>query len=137
MAEAAIQQLVNIGKPAVPQLIEAFKKNRALLTISAGETLSKIAKKDPSVAQILIDKLGDKNPQIRFGAMITLDDNSFETALIKATQDKNPRIRSGAILALDLDGDKASVLPILEKALQDKNSSIRRSAAISLASADE
>ncbi|MGB3756945.1 MAG: HEAT repeat domain-containing protein [Rivularia sp. (in: cyanobacteria)] len=126
VAEAAIQQLVNIGKPAVPQLIEAFKKNRAFLTIGLRETLAKIARKDSSVAQILINKLGDKNTRIRLGAMLALNDDSFEAALKKATQDKNPRIRTSAAISLaSVDKKSAETVKIIKNGLKDEDIIIR------------
>ncbi len=44
-AKAASQELVKIGKPAVPQLINALRKNRVFLTLGVAETLSTIAQK--------------------------------------------------------------------------------------------
>jgi len=76
-ALAASQELVEIGKPAVPELINAFSKNRIFLTFGVAETLLKIAQKDSSVVPILINKLGDKDLQVRFGAMKALENDSF------------------------------------------------------------
>ena len=130
-AKAASQELAEIGKPAVPELINALRKNRVLLTLGVAETLSTIAQKDSSVVPILINKLGDKDLQVRFGVMTALEDNSFVPELKKAARDKNPRVAAGAIYALGKAADDSSiVLP----ALNDKNSFIRRSAALALAS---
>lgn len=99
-AEAASQKLVEIGKPAVPELINALKKNRLFLTLGVSETLSKIAENDSSVVPILINKLGDKDSRVRLAIMKTLENDSFETELKKAAQNKNPKIAAGAIYAL-------------------------------------
>ena len=128
-AKAAIQQLAEIGKPAVPELINALKKNRILLTFGVAETLSKIAQKDSSVVPILINKLGDENSQVRFGVMKALEHDSFVPELKKASQNKNPRIAAGAIFALGRAYQNSIVLPFLNH----KNSLIRRSAALGLA----
>lgn len=131
--EDASRELVKIGKPAVPQLIEAFKQNRLLLNFGISETLSQIAKKDASVKQIMIDKLGDKNPQIRLGAMFALSDSSFQTALMKAAQNhRNPRVRSYAILFINEAG--SSAIPIYKAALNDVDPTVRKNAAMALAS---
>ncbi|MEO1377829.1 MAG: hypothetical protein AAFW70_26835, partial [Cyanobacteria bacterium J06635_10] len=82
--EAAIQALVEIGKPGVPELINALRKNRVLLTLGVAETLSKIAQKDSSVVPVLINKLGDRDLQVRFGVMKALENNSFVPELEKA-----------------------------------------------------
>ncbi|BAY86714.1 hypothetical protein NIES267_62250 [Calothrix parasitica NIES-267] len=102
-AKAASQELVKIGKTAVPELINAFRKNRIFLTFGVAETLSKIAHKDSSVVAILINKLGDNDLQVRFGAMKVLENDSFVPELKKATQNKNPNskyIVIGAVNAL-------------------------------------
>ncbi len=136
-AKTASEKLVKIGQPAVPKLIKVLEKNSTLQTIGVAETLLQIAKIDSSVAQIMIENLGDRDSRVRFAAMLSLNDNSFEPALKTAAENNNLRVRSGAILALGLNGKKKSVLPLLNKALRDKDSSIRRSAAISLASNTE
>ena len=128
-AKAAIQELAKIGKPAVPELINALRKNRILLTFGVAETLSKIAHKDSSVVPILINKLGDENSQVRFGAMKALENDSSVPELKKAAQDKNPRIAAGAIFALGRAYQNSIVLPFLD----NKNLLIRRSAALGLA----
>ncbi|MEM1391890.1 MAG: hypothetical protein AAGG00_01070 [Cyanobacteria bacterium P01_H01_bin.150] len=128
-AKAASQELVEIGKPAVPELINALRKNRIFLTFGVAETLSKIAQKDSSVVPTLINKLGDKDLQVRFGAMKALENDSFVPELKKATQNKNPRIAAGAISALGRAYHNSIVLPFLNQ----KNSLIRRSAALGLA----
>lgn len=135
-ARDASEELVRTGKPAIPQLIEALKKNQALLTVDIGKILSNIAINDASVAQILIDKLGDKNLNIRFAvATMALEDNKFENVLKKTAQDnKNPLVRSSAILSLkdNLENSK-SLIPIFKTAFNDVNPTVRTSAAISLA----
>ena len=129
-ANAASQELVEIGKPAVPELINALRKNRIFLTFGVAETLSRIAQKDSSVVPILINKLGDKDSHVRFGAMKALENDSFVPELKKATQNENPRIAAGAIYVLArVRGNNLIVLPFLNH----KNSLIRRSAALGLA----
>lgn len=134
--EDASRELVKIGKPAVPQLIEAFKKNRSLLSVDIAQTLSEIAKKDASVKQILIDKLGDRNRQIRLGAIFALSDSSFQTALMKAAQNhRNPLVRSYAIL--NINYTESSAIPIYKAALNDVDPTVRKNAAMALASKNE
>ncbi len=134
-AQNASKELVRIGKPAVPQLIEALEENRTLLTFGITETLSEIAKKDASVVAILIEKLGDKNPQVRIVAMFALMESQSKNVLIKAAQNsENTLVRSSAMIALKKDSESLSSLsPILKSALNDENPTIRRSAAISSA----
>ncbi|MCJ8282007.1 MAG: hypothetical protein MJK14_19730, partial [Rivularia sp. ALOHA_DT_140] len=127
-AKAASQELVKIGKPAVPELISALKKNRIFLTLGVAETLSKIARKDSSIVSILINKLGDKNLQVRFGVMKALENDSFVPELKKAAQNKNPRIAAGAIYVLGKVAADSSILPNLN----NKNSLIRISTVLAL-----
>ncbi|MGB3756944.1 MAG: HEAT repeat domain-containing protein [Rivularia sp. (in: cyanobacteria)] len=127
-ALAASQELVEMGKPAVPQLINAFRKNRIFLTLGVAETLLKIAQKDSSVVPILIKNLGDENLQVRFGVMTALENDSFVPELKKATQNKNPRIAAGAIYVLGKVAADSSILPNLNS----KNSLIRISTALAL-----
>ncbi|MEO1428263.1 MAG: hypothetical protein AAFS12_17190 [Cyanobacteria bacterium J06632_19] len=130
-AKAASQELVKIGKAAVPKLINALRKNRIFLTLGVAETLLKIAENDSSVVPILINRLGDKNLQVRFGAMKALENHLFAPELKKAAQNKNPRIAAGAIYTLGkVADDNSIILPFLNH----KNSLIRRSTALSLAS---
>ncbi|MEO0838602.1 MAG: HEAT repeat domain-containing protein [Cyanobacteria bacterium J06643_5] len=138
-ARNASKELVSIGKPAVPQLIEGFKRNRSLLTFEIVETLSQIAQKDASVAQILIDNLGNNNSQIRSGAIFALSDSpsKFKTQLKKAARDRNPRVRSGAMLALSNNKVSKFALPIFRAALNDSNSTVRNIAEAFLASHDK
>lgn len=134
-AQDASKELVRIGQPAVPQLIEALEQNRSLLTFGITETLSEIAKKDASIVPILVDKLGDKNPQVRLAAMFALMESQSKNVLIKAAQNsENTLVRSSAMIALKKDSESLSSLsPILKSALNDENPTIRRSAAISSA----
>lgn len=127
-ALAASLELLEIGKPAVPQLINAFRKNRIFLTLGVAETLLKIAQKDSSVVPILIKNLGDENSQVRFGVMKALENDSFVPELKKATQNKNPRIAAGAIYVLGKVAADSSILPNLNS----KNSLIRISTALAL-----
>ncbi|MEL6457400.1 MAG: hypothetical protein AAFQ91_03990 [Cyanobacteria bacterium J06621_15] len=107
-ARDAREELVRIGKSAVPQLIKALEQNRSLLTFGIIETLSEIAKKDASILQFLIEKLGDKNLQVRFVAISALRDSNFQTALIKTAKDStNPKIRSSAMRYFSQDKIKS------------------------------
>ncbi|AFY52915.1 PBS lyase HEAT-like repeat protein [Rivularia sp. PCC 7116] len=127
-AKAASQELVEIGKPAVPKLINALRKNRILLTFGVAETLLKIAQKDSSVVPILINRLGDKDLQVRFGAMKALENDLFAPKLKKAAQNKNPRIAAGAIYVLGKIAADSSILPNLN----NKNSLIHISTILAL-----
>ena len=127
-ALAASQELVKIGKPAVPELINALRKNRVFLTLGVAETLSTIAQNDSSVVPILINKLGDKDLQVRFGIMTALENDLFVPELKKAAQNKNPRIAASAIYTLGKVAADSSISPYLNS----KNSLIRISTELAL-----
>jgi HEAT repeat protein len=133
IASKAVDKLVKIGSPAVPELIKALsvpnKGNRFSFVV---KVLSDIG--DPAV-QALIEALKNRDVDVRRGAVWALrEDNRLAEpaipALIKALEDQKVDIRSSAVLALGNIGKPA--VPALIIALHNEDPMIRANAASSL-----
>jgi HEAT repeat protein len=102
-AESAREELIKISKPAVPELIEALKKDNISVRYGAAVVLGKIG----------------------------IDGEQFEI-IAHMLKHGNEHAREGAARALG-EIRRPSAFPGLTGSLEDENSDVRRHAAISLA----
>jgi uncharacterized protein (DUF302 family) len=92
------ESLVKIGKPAVPQLVEALKRGTHWLRWEAAKTLGEIT--DPTAAPALVEALKDEEFDVRWLAaegLIKMKAGGLEPLLhALMTEGDLPRIREGA-----------------------------------------
>ena len=114
-------ELIKIGKPALPVIEEAMKrtKNQELKAMLL-EASAEIAKKspDPKLTKQLIERLKNKkgNPGIRADTAVALGNlggPGVYEALVTILSDENELVKSMAALALGLLGDKRAVEPLI------------------------
>jgi HEAT repeat protein len=80
--------LVDIGEPAVPELIEALSSPQSIVRWEACKTLEKIG--DPRAAQALVTILKDPDPDLRWAAaeaLAVIGRASLEPVLVALTRD--------------------------------------------------
>lgn len=140
--KSAIDSLVAIGKPALPKLIQVFKKQNTLRRIYIAEILTQMAEMEdvtsalPALVQIFEE---DKNPGVRIEIAEALGSMREDAApsvnvLIQALKDENTSVRINVIRALGNIGEKATpAIPTLIPALQDKNIWVRHAVITALA----
>lgn len=116
---AARQQLEEVGKPAVPFLVEALQSPSAHARWEAAKALTKIA--DASAAPALVHSLEDEKSAIRWlaaTALINLGRDAL-TPLLRGLEGNSDSIwfRDGAhhvLLDLIKDGVADEAIPVLE-----------------------
>jgi uncharacterized protein (DUF302 family) len=116
------ESLVKIGKPAIPQLIEALKHGGHWLRWEAAKTLGQIG--DPSAAPALVEALKDEESDIRWLAaegLIKMKAGGIESLLHALTAQADfPRLLEGGhhvireLVKTDLKEYLTSVLSALE-----------------------
>ena len=132
--------LVEIGKDAVPGLIQALHNSDPNARPSVARALGKIYTPEALKAikeyqQTLIQALQGPNLYVRGIAIKALENiGKAAPALIQALQDPDPYARQNAAKALAIIGEGTEdTVSILIQALYDKNSYVRQSAAEGLA----
>ena len=117
--------LEEIGKPAVPALVDALTQSRKdTHRYSAAELLGKIG--DKSAVRALCDALKDKDEYVRGNAAKSLGqigDKSAVSWLNDTLKDSKIRVRKYAAEALGKIGDQAAV-PALVEALGDSEDQV-------------
>lgn len=127
--------LEEIGRPAVPALIDALTQSRKdTHRYSAAELLGKIG--DKPAVRALCDALKDRNEGVRGNAAKSLGqigDKSAVAGLNDALKDSGNWVRKYAAEALGKIGDQAAV-PALVDALEDSEDYVRYTATGALVS---
>lgn len=111
--------LVRIGKPAVPQLINALLSAKRNARISAAEILGEIG--DHTAADALIVALRKRDPGLRSAAACalgTMESPKAVMPLIKAMSTGTEEVKSAACAALGSIKDKRAI-PVLIRMLSD------------------
>ena len=125
------EELIKIGKPAMPCLIEALQNRDWYVRANVVETLGKM--KDNRVLDLLISTLNDENLKVKLAAAKALgeigDIRALEPLMAAFTID-NYDFQLFISRGLEKIG-KPAVMPLIS-ALKDKNSSTRRLASKSL-----
>jgi HEAT repeat protein len=128
--DRAAQDLIRLGKEAVPVLIEALQTKDANLLALYQEILARI----PSATPILIKTLATAHPIIRGRAAEVFaisKDRAAVPALLEALQGEYFTVRSRAALALGKIGEPKAIQPLLQ-ALKDKEDEVRIAACLAL-----
>ena len=121
----AVEALANIGKPAVPVLIEASKHKNPAVRSGAAKALGWI--EDESAADALRNLLDDQNEDVRVSAIWAvgvLKDKASVRKIIVALKTASPRVRAHAAGALGEIADSSAV-PALGEALKDEDYNVR------------
>jgi len=130
---AAIDKLVDMGAPAVRDLIAALDSRNRRIARGAAEALGEI--RDPRAAVPLIAMLADTDPLVRgvvVRALGRLRDPRAVDPLIAMLQDTYPGMARTAALALGEIGDDRAAEPLDERMLSDPDFSMRETAAHAL-----
>jgi len=129
VSEAAANALVQIGKPAVPALIETLTNPSERVRIAACTALGQI--RDASAAHALIACLDKRDiSKVAANALVQIGKPAVP-ALIEALKSENDFVRRAACIALGQIGDPAAVSE-LAKCLQDSVIDIRIAACSAL-----
>ncbi|MBI1775171.1 MAG: HEAT repeat domain-containing protein [Proteobacteria bacterium] len=126
IARAACYGLVEIGKPAVPVLLDLLRLGQARARKLAAYALGEIAGTDDGVAAALCRATQDSETSVRVNAVEALGwkPGTPETvaALSQAIRDAAADVRFSAAFSLAQIGpDAAAAVPALKNALQDEN----------------
>ncbi|MHC4497509.1 MAG: HEAT repeat domain-containing protein [Planctomycetota bacterium] len=130
VAAAALRQ---IGRPAVPALIEALKQNSYELRMHVCEILGDIG--DPSAFEALLEMMKDRDYNVSARAIAAVRKiNHPDTVerLIEALKDDNQYLRQSSAEALGYIKDAKAVGPLIDT-LKDKDENVRINAAKALA----
>jgi len=120
--DRAVRQLVEMGEPAVPALIEALKDPEARVRNAAASALWGLGPKARSAVPTLAAALADSDDGVRLGAVMALesvgpDAAAAVPALSRAVRDRDGNVRLWAAKALAKIGPPArSALPALNEA---------------------
>jgi HEAT repeat protein len=129
ISQAAANALIQIGKPAIPALIETLTNPNERVRKAACTALGQIG--DPSAVPALIACLDKRDiSEAAANALIQIDKPAVP-ALIEALTSPSNRARSAACTALGKIGDKTAV-PKLITCLKDRDSDVRSSACTAL-----
>ena len=126
----AAQELLRLGKDAVPALIEALQTKDTNLLPLYQQILAHI----PSAGPVLITTLTTAHPIIRgrLAEVFAINrDRSAVPALLEALQGEYFTVRSRAALALGKIGDPQALQPLLH-ALKDPEDEVRIAACLAL-----
>jgi HEAT repeat protein len=117
-------ELIRIGEPAVPALIDMLRGSDARLRGLAASTLWGMGGKGRAAAPVLGEALGDPDPNLRTSAAMALENMGPQAgeaipALVKALSDRDNRVRQAAVKALGAIGPAATpAIPVLTRALK-------------------
>ncbi len=130
----AVEALIEIGKPAVPYLIEVIKFSRKYEMstqggrIRASKALGLIG--DPSATKALAKNLGDKSTDVQYEtvrALVRIGKLAVPH-LIKALKLRNADNRYSVVSALGKIGDPSAINALSKVALKDKVWKVRKNA---------
>ncbi len=126
---SAMESLVNLGKPAVPALIQALKDKNPSVRSSAAIALGKMGVLATPAVPSLSNALQDENLEVRRNAAIAmgkLGRKALVPYLIARLQSQDASVRYSATHALSRFGaDAEPAIPQLIKAIGDSNKSVR------------
>jgi HEAT repeat protein len=117
-------QLISIGEPAVPYLVEMLKGPDPRLRSLAASTIWAMGAKGRAAAPALGELLGDPDAQMRTSAAMALENMGPDAreaipALVKALSDRDNRVRQASVKALGAIGPAATpAIPVLTRALK-------------------
>ena len=114
-APAGKDDLVKLGKPAVPKLIEALKSDSTFARATTAEALGEIG--DPKAVDPLIASLKDDDERLRASAAYALGalgDAKAVEPLAAALEDESVLVAANAAEALGKLGDKKALGPLIE-----------------------
>jgi HEAT repeat protein len=130
---SAVKALSEIDDPRILKLmLEALKKNSAMVRLAALEKLEQLA--DPSTYDAVERLLHDQGSNIRAVAVstaVSCGGSRAVPALVKMLKDTSWEVRHAVVKALGKVGD-ATAIDGLSKALQDRDHDVRESAAAAL-----
>ena len=117
-------ELIRIGEPAVPALIEMLQSGDNRLRALAASTLWGMGGKGRAAAPSLAETLADPDPSMRTAAAMALENMGPQAgdaipALVKALSDSDNRVRQASVKALGAIGPAATpAIPVLTRALK-------------------
>lgn len=117
-------ELIRIGEPAVPALIDMLRGSDARLRGLAASTLWGMGGKGRAAAPVLAEALADPDPALRTSAAMALENMGPQAgeaipALVKALSDRDNRVRQASVKALGAIGPAATpAIPVLNRALK-------------------
>ncbi len=117
-------ELIRIGEPAVPALIDMLRSGDPKLRAAAASTLWGMGAKGRAAAPFLAEALADPDPALRTAAAMALENMGPQAgeaipALVKALSDKDNRVRQASVKALGAIGPAATpAIPVLTRALK-------------------
>jgi HEAT repeat protein len=117
-------ELIRIGEPAVPALVEMLRGTDPRLRGLAASTLWGMGGKGRAAAPALGETLADPDPALRTSAAMALENMGPQAgdaipALVKALSDSDNRVRQASVKALGAIGPAATpAIPVLTRALK-------------------
>jgi HEAT repeat protein len=117
-------ELIRIGEPAVPPLIEMLQGGDPRLRALAASTLWGMGGKGRAAAPALGEALADPDPELRTSVAMALENMGPQAgeaipALVKALSDSDNRVRQASVKALGAIGPAATpAIPVLTRALK-------------------
>lgn len=120
--DRAVRQLVEMGEPAVPALIDALKDPEARVRNAAASALWGLGPKARNAVPSLAEALADNDDGVRLGVVMALESVGRDAAaavpaLARAVRDRDGNVRLWAAKALAKIGPPArSALPALAEA---------------------
>jgi HEAT repeat protein len=117
-------ELIRIGEPAVPALIDMLRGSDPRLRGLAASTLWGMGGKGRAAAPALAETLSDPDPGLRTSSAMALENMGPQAkeaipALVKALSDPDNRVRQASVKALGAIGPAATpAIPVLTRALK-------------------
>jgi HEAT repeat protein len=118
---AASLEIIRLGAPAVPALVELLRDPDPALRALAARTFWGMGAKAGAAAPALAEALGDPEVKVRVGAAMALDNMGppaapAVAALVGTLRDRDPEVRQWSARALGSIGPAAeSAVPALQK----------------------
>jgi len=117
-------ELIRIGEPAVPPLVDMLRGSDPRLRSLAVSTLWGMGGKGRAAVPALAEALADTDPTLRTSVAMALENMGPQAgeaipALVKALSDPNNRVRQASVKALGAIGPAATpAIPVLTRALK-------------------
>ncbi len=132
----ALEQLADIGAPAVPAILELIDHENNRVRVSVIHIFSQMGPPATGAVPVLNERLLDTSDPLRAdiaGALGQIRDPRSIPVLIQALGDVDPAVRNTAAGSLGHIGEPASAaVPALTAALNDPDEGVRGSAAVAL-----